>query len=457
METGFCKENNITEEFLDSLQKVFRKDIPSHVLDKARRSLLDYIGVTLAGTKALEEKLSQYMNVVEPEPGNTTVIGMKQNLNMKDAVFLNGLNGHALDFDDGTNMGIIHLGSPIFSVLLPLAQKYKISFEKFLKAVVIGYETSFTMAISIQPQHKKMGYHATGTCGILGIAMAGSYMLDFSEEEMKNAFSTACVSATGMLKVLDDGSELKPYNVAKTALLGLVSTEMARTGFRGHSDALGGYRGYLKLLAGDENTKIKEPCLNGTYAIEKTYTKPYAACRYCHPSIEAAIKIREKYNIKGSDVLSVEVATYDLAVKGHDHTVVPTTASAKMSIPYSVAVGIIYGKAGLREYETDYLKDKNILDLIDKISVKAEEEISKKFPEVTTAIVSLKTISGAQYTEQIDFPKGEPENPITEEEFNKRFVQLATYGGKTGNEAEKIIETVKSMNGEMEELFLHIT
>ena len=279
METGFCKENNITEEFLDSLQKVFRKDIPSHVLDKARRSLLDYIGVTLAGTKALEEKLSQYMNVVEPEPGNTTVIGMKQNLNMKDAVFLNGLNGHALDFDDGTNMGIIHLGSPIFSVLLPLAQKYKISFEKFLKAVVIGYETSFTMAISIQPQHKKMGYHATGTCGILGIAMAGSYMLDFSEEEMKNAFSTACVSATGMLKVLDDGSELKPYNVAKTALLGLVSTEMARTGFRGHSDALGGYRGYLKLLAGDENTKIKEPCLNGTYAIEKTYTKPYAACR----------------------------------------------------------------------------------------------------------------------------------------------------------------------------------
>ncbi len=72
METGFCKENNITEEFLDSLQKVFRKDIPSHVLDKARRSLLDYIGVTLAATKALEEKLSQYMNVVEPEPGNTT-------------------------------------------------------------------------------------------------------------------------------------------------------------------------------------------------------------------------------------------------------------------------------------------------------------------------------------------------------------------------------------------------
>ena len=39
-------------------------------------------------------------------------------MSMNNAVFINGLNGHALDFDDGTNAGIIHLGSPIFSVLL---------------------------------------------------------------------------------------------------------------------------------------------------------------------------------------------------------------------------------------------------------------------------------------------------------------------------------------------------
>ena len=229
---------NKTEGFLRDIERLFQQEIPTRVIEKAKISLLDYIAVTLAGSKSMQKKLEKYFELEEPEKGKTTVIGVGKKLNLKDTVFLNGLNGHALDFDDGTNTGIIHLGSPIFSVLLPLAEKYGIDAERFFKAVIIGYETSFTMAVSIQPKHKEMGYHATGTCGVLGIALAVSYMLGLSEEEAKNAFAIACVSATGMLKVLDDGSELKPYNVAKTALLGLTAIQMARCGFKGHSDPL---------------------------------------------------------------------------------------------------------------------------------------------------------------------------------------------------------------------------
>ena len=165
--------------------------IPGHVIAKARLSLLDYLGVTLAGARGIEDKIANYLKFVNPEPGEITAIGLGRRMNLKDAVFLNGLNGHALDFDDGTNIGIIHLGSPLFSVLLPLAQRYGIDSDKFLKAAIIGYETSFTMAVSIQPGHKEMGYHATGTCGVLGIALAVSSMLDFTREQAANAFSAA--------------------------------------------------------------------------------------------------------------------------------------------------------------------------------------------------------------------------------------------------------------------------
>ena len=106
------------------------------------------------------------MEFAQPEDGSFTAIGMERKLALKEAVFLNGLNAHALDFDDGTNSGIIHLGSPIFSLLLPLAQRYDVKIEDMLKAAVIGYETSYTMAVSIQPGHKALGYHATGTCGV---------------------------------------------------------------------------------------------------------------------------------------------------------------------------------------------------------------------------------------------------------------------------------------------------
>jgi len=447
---------NKTDGFLRDIERLFQQEIPTRVIEKAKISLLDYIAVTLAGSKSIQKKLEKYFELEEPEKGKTTVIGIGKKLNLKDTVFLNGLNGHALDFDDGTNTGIIHLGSPIFSVLLPLAEKYEIDAERFFKAVIIGYETSFTMAVSIQPKHKEMGYHATGTCGVLGIALAASYMLGLSEEEAKNAFAIACVSATGMLKVLDDGSELKPYNVAKTALLGLTAIQMARCGFKGHSDPLGGFRGFLKMMAGEEDLELKKPFLDGTYAIEKTYTKPYAACRYCHPAIEAAINIRKKYGLVDSDIKSIEVRTYYWAVNKHDHTEIPSTASAKMSIPYGVAVGLLYEKAGLQEYEENYIKNRRVLSLTKKVSVASDDELTAAFPKVTTAIVKVTLQSGDEYIEQVDFPKGEPENPLTKEEFTARFRELALYGGKTKEEADNIFMCVENISDNMKQLFKYL-
>jgi 2-methylcitrate dehydratase PrpD len=303
---------NITQKFLLSIEAVAEKEISKSALNRAKKSLLDYIAVTTAGAKANEVKLEKYLADADPEPGNSTLIGMGKKTNLKEAAFLNGLNAHALDLDDGTNTGIIHLGSPIFSVLIPLAEKNHISIDKMLRAAIIGYETSFTMAVSIQPKHKAMGYHATGTCGVLGIAIAVSYMLDYSPAARRNAFAIAAVSATGMLKVLDDESELKPYNVAKSALLGLIATQMAKAEFVGHHDVLGGGRGYLKMMTGSEDIELREPLLNGTYAIEKSYTKPYAACRYCHPAIEAAIKLGQ--TIDAQRIQEIVVSTYDLAI-----------------------------------------------------------------------------------------------------------------------------------------------
>lgn len=297
---------NVSREYFHSIDEVARKAIPDVVMARAKRSLLDYLAVTCAGAAFQKSKLQGYYYIAQPEEGQFKAIGTGSSFVMKEAVFLNGLNGHALDFDDGTNSGIIHLGSPIFSLLLPLAQRYGNSIDELLRAAVIGYEASYTMAVSIQPKHKALGYHATGTCGMLGATLAAAYMLGFTEEERYQAFATACVAASGMLKVLDDGSELKPYNVAKTALLSLTSLQMAKAGFKGNEDPLGGYRGFLKMMSGDEHTTIKPALLNGTYAIMKSYTKPYASCRYTHPPVEAAIYLRNQYGITADDVKSMK-------------------------------------------------------------------------------------------------------------------------------------------------------
>ncbi len=429
---------NQSVELLREIDDLWHKEVPEEVMARAKQSLLDYLAVTCAGAEFQKDKLEKYYEFVQPEDGKYRAIGTGKDIALKEAVFLNGLNGHALDFDDGTNSGIIHLGSPIFSLLLPLSQRYGIDVNEILKAAVVGYEASYTMAVSIQPGHKAMGYHATGTCGTLGATIAASYMLGFSDEERFQAFAASCVAASGMLKVLDDGSELKPYNVAKTALLSLTSLQLAKAGFKGHPDPLGG-RGFLKMMTGKEDIELKPVLLNGTYAIMKSYTKPYASCRYTHPAVEAAIHLRD--NVKISDVEEIDVRTYDLAVSGHDHTEIPGSYSAKMSIPYATAAGLMYGRAGLQEFTEEAVKGDEIVALTKKIKVDADEKLSKVFPDIQAAIVTIKTKDG-EYTDRVDFPKGEPENPLTEQEFKDRYYGLMAYGGISPEVSERVYKAV---------------
>lgn len=443
---------NKSKEFLKAINGIYAAPVPEDVMRRARRSLLDYIAVTCAGAKFQEKKLEKYFEFAQPEGGSFKAIGTHRELALKESVFLNGLNGHALDFDDGTNSGIIHLGSPIFSLLIPLAHRHGIRMDDMLKAAIAGYEASYTMAISIQPCHKAMGYHATGTCGTLGVALAASHMLGFSEEERFQAFACACVAASGMLKVLDDGSELKPYNVAKMALLRLTALQLAKSGFVGHADPLGG-RDFLKMMTGREDVEIKPVLQNGTYAIMKSYTKPYASCRYTHPSVEAAIHMREF--VRPEDVESISIKTYDLAVSGHDHTEIPGSYSAKMSIPYATAVGLIFGRAGLREFEDDMVRRPDLIDLTRKIKVEADSELSAVFPAIQAAVVTIKT-SSVEFIQRIDFPKGEPENPLTEEEFRDRFDALMDYAGINRSISSKVLEAAHRREASMGELMMSL-
>jgi 2-methylcitrate dehydratase PrpD len=439
---------NKSLDFLNAVDTVWKTPVPDAVMARAKQSLLDYLAVTCAGAAFQKEKLERYYAFAQPEEGKFRAIGTGKSLALKEAVFLNGLNGHALDFDDGTNSGIIHLGSPILSLLIPLSQRYGIGVDEMLRAAIVGYEASYTMAVSIQPGHKAMGYHATGTCGTLGATIAASHLLEFDQEERFQAFACACVAASGMLKVLDDGSELKPYNVAKTALLSLTALQLGKSGFKGHPDPLGG-RGFFKMMTGKEDIELKPVLLNGSYAIMKSYTKPYASCRYTHPAVEAAIHLRASVNPE--EVEEIKISTYDLAVSGHDHTDIPGSYSAKMSIPYATAAGLIYGKAGLQEFSESAVKEEKTLLLTKKVKVSSDETLSAVFPGVQAAVVTIRTKDG-EYTERVDFPKGEPENPLTDEEFRNRYDGLMQYAAVNPTISSAVFESVYREDASVEEL-----
>ena len=277
-------------------------------------------------------------------------------------------------------------------------------------------------------------------------------MLGFTDEERFKAFSAACLASSGMLKVLDEGSELKPYNVAKTALLALTALQLAKSGFKGPSDPLGG-RGFFYVMFGEEVVSIKPMLINGTYAIMKSYTKPYASCRYTHPAVEAAIHLKSK--VKPEEVEEINIKTYSLAVAGHEHREIPGSYSAKMSIPYSTAVGLIYGKAGLQEFSEETVKNAEVLALTKKVAVEADKELSDIFPEIQAAIVTIKS-KGDEFTERVDFPKGEPENPLTDEEFKDRYNGLMEYAGVAEKDMNSIFDSVNSKKVKVQDIVVNL-
>ena len=142
--------------------------------------------------------------------------------------------------------------------------------------------------------------------------------------------------------------------------------------------------------------------------------------------MESAILLRNKYGLTAEEVERIDIKTYSLAVAGHDHTDIPGSYSAKMSIPYSTAAGLIYGRAGLQEFSEEKVKNSSILELTKKVHVVSDKELSDVFPGIQAAIVEITTKNGI-ISKRVDFPKGEPENPLSDEEFRLRYDELMDY------------------------------
>ena len=137
--------------------------------------------------------------------------------------------------------------------------------------------------------------------------------------------------------------------------------------------------------------------------------------------------------------------TYKLAVEGHDHTQIEGVNSAKMSIPYSISVALCTGKAGMEEFSDERVRDSSVLSMAAKVHVFANDELSALCPQKRVAKVTVKTSSHV-FSETVVYPKGEPENPMMDEELKEKFMGLAAYGGLTKESCHAVIDEVFKEN-----------
>lgn len=409
---------NVTQEFVEYL---FQKasQITEKITEKAEQCRQDYLAVAAAGAA---KNRGHWENLLNRLPaGNAELIGYPQKADSRTAALVNGFNAHALELDDGQRFAMIHLGASVISAIRAAAGDCGISENQFHKGVIMGYEAACRAAIAMQPSHKNRGYHAAGTCGTIGSAVGAAFALGMDETQMNRVLTCAAGSAAGMLEIQEQKSEIKPYNVGRAAMDGLTAAYMGFTDYETPEDMLGGERGFFKTFSDQWDI---EKLIERTdyFEIERIYVKPYASCRHSHSAVEAAIRLRD--GLDAESIESVEVRTYKLGVKGHDHTAIQGIASAKLSTPYAVAAGLLYGRADLSVFEP---LDERIVELAKKVKVEEDPALTAESPRKRIAIVTVRLTGGTEKTARVDYAKGDPENPMTEDELAEKKRLLLAY------------------------------
>lgn len=407
---------NITDILVDYLYGLSVSDLRSEAVEQARLCLLDYKGVTAAGAKILKKQGDTFLNRVMKQGGNVSVIGFQEKTTLHNAAFLNAMSAHMAELDDGHRAGQIHLGASIISALLPVAEVEGLTEDAVLRGIVIGYEAAIRLAMTVNPAHKLRGFHTSGTCGTIGVAVAIAAALKFTREQMKVAVSAAAASASGLLEMQEDESELKPYNLANAAVGGITASYCALAGFKGPDDAIGGKRGFLLVLTENPRIQYLTEFKENYLQVETVYRKLYAACRHAHSAIEAAITLKNRYSIDPASISSILIETYGMAIKGHDHKEIKGIQSAKMSIPFSVALALKTGGAGLGDYNKRNLADEEIHRLMGIVRIVEDPEFSSWVPGRRAARVTIMS-AGGSFTTIVEYPKGEPENTLSEVEI----------------------------------------
>lgn len=434
----------MTDKFINNIRSIRKEDITPEVWHQARRALMDYMSVDLPGAKAFQEKETAYMDALV-ETGDVTVIGLNRKCSMQTAALMNGMSAHVMELDDGHRRGALHVGATVFSALLPVAEHEHLSSEDLLYGAIIGFETTIRLACAVQPGNKLRGYHATGTCGTVGAAMGIAAALGFDFDQMKSTLSAAVTSAAGVLEMQEDNADLKPLNVGRAAMDAVAAAFLGKARFKAPLDAIGGKRGFLKVMTDDPHTEfITDFDKDAPLAITQIYMKTYAACRHTHPAIEAALALRPMLvdSLTCGLVDSIEVEAYKLAVAGHDHTDILGVSSAKMSMPFAVALALCKGSAGMEDFNEANVTDEEILALTRKVKVVENEELSALVPKKRASILNIIMKDGTTLSHRVDYPKGEPENPLTDEELIQKFNSLAMASGLSEENCNKVIELI---------------
>jgi 2-methylcitrate dehydratase PrpD len=154
--------------------------------------------------------------------------------------------------------------------------------------------------------------------------------------------------------------------------------------------------------------------------------KNHGCCGHTFPSIDGVLELKQKHNLTHKDIRKIRLASYKAGLDIIDNATPEGEYQAKFSIQYTVAHAMVHGSVRLNAFLPDRMNDTDVRALMKKIEVVADPELSKGYPTQRAAQVDIETNDGRKLSHFQPYRKGDPEMPLTDDELNGKFIELAT-------------------------------
>ncbi|HEY3178315.1 MAG TPA: MmgE/PrpD family protein [Casimicrobiaceae bacterium] len=392
--------------------------MPADVVRQGKRCLLDLIGVAAGGSRMPAATIANGYAAAQMTSRDTgaRLLFDGRHASCAGAAFAGASTIDSLDAHDGHVLTKGHAGVAVLPALLAAIDGgAECSAAEFLTCLVLGYEIGTRAGIAL---HESVSdYHCSGAWSALACAAIVGRLLRLDDAKLREALGIAeYIAPRGQIlrvcahpTMLKDGSSWGAHSGVTAALL-------ARDGFTGAP----------AVTVEDDGIRSLWSDLGTRWRIREQYFKAYPVCRWAQPAIEAALVLQRDHGFVADDIARISIETFCEAVTlGSGRAVPQTTEDAQYSLPYPVAAALVFGRLGADEIDRPALLDARVRRLLGVMMLIDDHEFSCRFPAERWARVEIALKNGRTLRSEPAEARGDPENPISEEELREKFFALA--------------------------------
>lgn len=413
----------LMQQLADYAIKEQTSKLPPEVIHHAKRAVIDWYAALLPGSIVNPAKVLEEAFAEDLDRGRAR-LATGRRATLRTAAMINGAASHSVEFDDIYRDAGYHPGSPVISAALAAAQASGASGDKFLRGVIVGYEISTRIGEAVMPSHYKY-WHTTGTVGSFGAAAAVATILGANKEQFMHALGTVGSFASGLQQAFRSQAMTKPMHGGHAADVGCWAAMAAVKGLTGALDMLEGEVGFGNAMSVNPDWSKATKGLGSDYHIIQMTFKNHGCCGHTFPSIDGALHLQKQHGFSHKDIKHIKLHTYKAGLNIIDNNNPEGEYQAKFSIQYTVAHALVRGSVRLNAFDPDHLNDPDVRALLKKIEPIADPEISAGYPNRRESRVEIELADGRKLEFFQPYRKGDPELPLTDDELNDKFTELA--------------------------------